>query len=172
MPAPPDAPSPLARLGALHAAARRSLAALSGPAPSPVQATAVVEAVDRLVDVLHRVEEDALFPALVEAMAGSDPVCVRELAAAATAGHRALEARWRQRRPACASLAQGGVAALDGDAVAALVEVAEGNARRDERELLPMAERLLDDAAIEQLGRRLDEREHEAGRARRLAARA
>ena len=46
----------------------------------------------------HADEEQDLFPALLESMAGSDPVCLRELTAALTAEHRELEARWQDVR--------------------------------------------------------------------------
>ena len=36
-----------------------------------------------------------LFPALLESMAGSDPVCLRELTVSLSAEHRELEGRWR-----------------------------------------------------------------------------
>ena len=43
-------------------------------------------------------EEADLFPALLEAVAGSDAVCLRELTASLAAQHRELESRWRQVR--------------------------------------------------------------------------
>ena len=46
----------------------------------------------------HADEEEDLFPALIESMAGSDPVCLRELTAGLAAEHRELEARWRRVR--------------------------------------------------------------------------
>ena len=106
----------------------------------------------------HRIQEDALFPELVESMAGSDPVCLRELAAAASAGHRDVERLWRTLRPACVALSRGVAATLDADVVTALVEACRANLERADRELIPMARRLLDDAALARLRARLDER--------------
>lgn len=112
----------------------------------------------RCTAVHHRMLEDALFPELIESMAGSDPVCLRELAAAATAGHRAVERLWRSLYPACIALSRGDAAALDADAVTALVEACRANFERADRELIPMARRLLDDAALARLRAQMAER--------------
>ena len=111
---------------------------------------------DRCIAVHHRVLEDALFPELVESMAGSDPVCLRELATAATTGHRAVERLWRSLRPACVDLSQGVAATLDADVVTALVDACRANFERADRELIPLAGRLLDDAALARLRARLE----------------
>ena len=42
----------------------------------------------------HADEEEDLFPALIESMAGSDAVCIRDLTQGLAADHRELEARW------------------------------------------------------------------------------
>ena len=47
----------------------------------------------------HADEEQDLFPALLEAMAGSDAVCLRDLTEQLTRQHRELEAHWRALRP-------------------------------------------------------------------------
>lgn len=113
--------------------------------------------------VLHHADEEAdLFPALIESMAGSDAVCLRELTAGLAAEHRELESRWRPVRDALAPLAAGAAAALDAAAVAAFVGLCQRHIAREERELLPMAARLLGDDALERVGR--------AMRARRAVA--
>jgi len=46
----------------------------------------------------HADEEDDLFPALIESMAGSDAICLRDMIDGLTADHRALAACWRHLR--------------------------------------------------------------------------
>lgn len=117
---------------------------------------------DRCIAVHHRVQEDALFPELVESMAGSDPVCLRELAAAATAGHRAVERQWHELRPGCVAVSRGDAAALDAAAVTSLVDDCRANFASTDRESIPMAARLLDDAALARLQARLETLERAA----------
>jgi hypothetical protein len=58
--------------------------------------------------VHHQADEEVdLFPALIEAMAGSDAVCLRELTASLTGEHRELEQRWRALRRRLEPLACG-----------------------------------------------------------------
>ena len=49
---------------------------------------------DRTVAHLHQDEEQDLFPALLESMAGSDAVCIRQMVEARAAEHREIEWRW------------------------------------------------------------------------------
>jgi hemerythrin-like domain-containing protein len=160
--------SPLAMLAAWHRLGESRFDTLRWllerlPAPAtdlPVRdaAHAVLIYFDRSAAVHHRDEEDDLFPALVESLAGSDPVCVRELAAAAAAGHRAIESAWRVLRPSIDALSRGAAATLDAAAVARLVRQCRDNFRLEDRELLPMAERLLDDATLARLRERISAR--------------
>lgn len=112
---------------------------------------------DGSVAIHHRVQEETLIPELMESMAGSDPVCLRELAAVATAGYRSVESLWQRLRPACAALSRGTSAMLDADVVTALVEVCRATFERADRELIAIAERLLDDAALARLRAQLDD---------------
>lgn len=131
---------PMRRLGRRHPAS-------AVDAATRRQADAVVDYFDRSVAVHHEDEERDLFPALVESMAGSDPVCLREMIARVTDGHRALAAAWGGLRPAFAALAAGTPSALAPEAVEALIVQCEPLFRREDEELLPMASRLLGDAA-------------------------
>lgn len=81
---------------------------------------------------LHRADlEDDLFPALLDAMAGSDAVCIRAM---------------RERSLAqLDALARG---SAEGEALGALCHAIVDF---ETRELLPMAERLLDDATLASL---------------------
>lgn len=106
----------------------------------------------------HADEEDDLFPALIESMAGSDPVCIREMTAALAAEHRQLEALWRGLRRVLEEVVAGRVATLDGAAVDAFADGYARHIEREEKELLPMAARLLGDDELEQVGRAMRER--------------
>ncbi len=111
------------------------------------QAQSVLAYFDRSIAVHHEDEERDLFPALIESMAGSDPVCLRELIAGLTDEHRALAAAWRDLRPAFAGLAAGTPSTLALEHVEALVGQCERLFRREDEEMLPMASRLLSDEA-------------------------
>jgi hypothetical protein len=70
-------------------------------------ATAVMRYFDTSARHHHDDEEHDLFPALIESMAGSGAICLRELTAALTAEHREPEARWQTLRVAIAQVAAG-----------------------------------------------------------------
>jgi len=163
--------SPLDRLSTWHRLGERQfdvlrwLASGSAAPPAALRNTAqgVLRYFDLTVTVHHRDEEDDLHPALVESMAGSDPVCLREMAESAMLAHRAIEDAWRALRPAVVALSRGEPAMLSAADVEALVARCEENFAHEDRELLPTAHRLLDDAALAQLRERFDAR-HYAGR--------
>ena len=117
---------------------------------------------DHTVAVHHRVEDEALIPELLESMAGSDPVCLRELAAAATAGHRLVEGFWQRMRPACVGLSHGTPALLDDNVATALIDTCRATFECADRELVAIAGRLLDDAALARLQARLETLERAA----------
>src|SRR6266536_1922885 len=98
-----------------------------------------------------RDEEIDLFPALLESMAGSDAVCLRELTSGMAQQHRTLERMWERLREPLAAVASGQRASLDGDDVEAFVSLYHSHIEREQAELLPMAARLLTDAALEQV---------------------
>ena len=106
----------------------------------------------------HADEEDNLFPALIESMAGSDAVCLRELTRGLSAEHRELEARWRRARQVLERVVAGEDASLAAADVEALVGLYERHIEREEQELLPMAARLLGDEALDMIGRAMRER--------------
>jgi len=106
----------------------------------------------------HRDEEQDLFPALVESMAGSDPVCVRELTAGLAAEHRELEVRWRRLRAVLERVVEGERVSLSVEEVEAFAGLYARHIQREEQELLPMAARLLGDEDLERIGRAMRER--------------
>jgi hypothetical protein len=115
-------------------------------------AVAVMRYFDTSARHHHADEETDLFPALLESMAGSDAVCLRELTAALTAEHRALEQRWGRLRLSLGAVASGAAATLAADDVQAFVDLYEMHIAREEAELLPMAARLLDEATLDRIG--------------------
>ena len=101
----------------------------------------------------HADEEHDLFPALIESMAGSDAVCLRELTTLLTQQHRQLERHWAALRQALLPISQGLSAVLDATVVDDFVRLYQSHLAREDQELLPMAQRLLSDTALERIGR-------------------
>lgn len=128
------------------------VAAHGADEPAREAAAAVLRYFDTAAVHHHADEEVDLFPALIESMAGSDAVCLRELVAALTADHRELERRWRGLRRALEALANGHGATLAADEVQAFVQRYQEHIAREEAELLPMAARLLSDAELDRIG--------------------
>lgn len=100
----------------------------------------------------HADEEIDLFPALIESMAGSDAVCLRDITAALTADHRELERLWHGLHERLAQLAAGHSSTLPETEVQAFIGLYERHMAREENELLPMAKRLLSDAELDRIG--------------------
>jgi hemerythrin-like domain-containing protein len=109
----------------------------------------------------HADEEVDLFPALLESMAGSDAVCLREIIAALQADHLAFDGRWQRLRATLSEVAAGHPALLDAAAVAAFAEGYAAHIAREEGELLPMASRLLDEAVLARIGQAMRRRRGE-----------
>jgi hemerythrin-like domain-containing protein len=106
----------------------------------------------------HADEEDDLFPALIEPMAGSDAICLRAMIDGLTADHRALEACWRKLRASLERIAAGECVPLPANDVEALASDYQRHSAREENELLPMAARLLSDEDLARIGRAMRER--------------
>lgn len=128
------------------------IAAHGSDRPAQEAATAVMRYFDTSARHHHDDEERDLFPALIESMAGSDAVCLRELTAALIAEHRALEARWTALRAVLAQVAAGQAALLAPDDVSGFTGLYARHIAREEAELLPMAQRLLSDAELDRIG--------------------
>jgi len=106
----------------------------------------------------HADEEEDLFPALIESMAGSDAVCLREMTQGLAADHREMERHWRRLREPLEQLAAGHDVSLPASDVDAFVSAYERHIEREEREVLPMAARLLSEDVLEAIGRAMRER--------------
>lgn len=103
--------------------------------------------------------DEALFPALMEAMAGSDAVCLREQASGLSDDHRAISRAWQRLRPAFEAVAAGTQDVLPAQETEAFVLRCESVIEFKQGELLPMARRLLlDDAQLASLGLSLNAR--------------
>ena len=100
----------------------------------------------------HEDEELDLFPALLQAMTGSDAVCIRELTEALEEEHQVFENRWRRLRLKLQAIAQGQSMALTVLEVADFVNGYRSHIQREDTELLPMAQRLLGHEALARMG--------------------
>ena len=134
------------------------LAAHGGDADARSAAAAVLRYFDTAAPDHHADEETDLFPALIESMAGSDAVCIRELVTALTADHRQLELHWRRLRPLLQAIAAGQSQPLRVADVDPLLSLYAQHIAREDAELLPLAARLLDDTALATVGRAMRER--------------
>jgi len=115
-------------------------------------ASAVMRYFDTAARHHHEDEEQSLFPALLEAMAGSDAVCIRALTQALALQHRQLEVRWQSLRDKLQTIAEGRTVALQAALVDDFVAAYRSHIQQEDTELLPMAQRLLDDAALARIG--------------------
>lgn len=120
--------------------------------PAQEAARAVLRYFDTAARHHHEDEERDLFPALLESMAGSDAVCLRELTAALCSDHRLLEQRWATLRQRLLQVAEGAASTLEDVNVPGFVQLYEQHIAREEAELLPMAARLLGDAELDHIG--------------------
>lgn len=106
----------------------------------------------------HADEEQDLFPALLEAMAGSDAVCIRNMMRRVQTEHRELERKWLGLREALRALEAGDAAPLQESLVRDFIAAYAAHIDYEQAEVLPMAERLLDDEQLQRIGRAMRER--------------
>lgn len=106
----------------------------------------------------HEDEEMDLFPALLESVAGSDAVCIRDLVDRLGAEHRLLEMHWRKLRKDLERIAAGEHVVLHEESVSTFVQAYRRHIELEETELLPLAHRLLDRPAIDRLGEAMRQR--------------
>ncbi len=143
-----DSADPIAGLMAVHAVTRQHLQVIAsgaGGAPALRQAIAWIEGPVRLE---RHILQQTLIPALIESMAGSDAVCIREMAAGLMAQGAALERRWAGSVAPALTESMLRAAAPDSRALAAWVTEFTHWQQRISQELLPMASRLLDEDAL------------------------
>ena len=134
------------------------LAAHGADVEARTAATGVMRYFDTAAQLHHSDEEENLFPALIESMAGSDAVCLHALTDRLTADHRELDSLWQCVRIALERVVAGDGVSLPASDVEALVGLYAQHIEREERDLQPMAARLLSDDALERIGRAMRER--------------
>jgi hemerythrin-like domain-containing protein len=159
---------PLEMLSACHGRVERQcqtlrrlvphLTAHGSDADARTAATNVMRYFDTAAQDHHADEEADLFPALLQAAAGDDAERVRALVALLLAEHRELAIRWQQLRATLMRVAAGEPVTLDGGEVEALVTRYEQHIAREEADLLPLAGRLLDLSALDDIGRAMRRR--------------
>ncbi len=171
--------------------------AASGAHRLAVEAADLIRFFDYVIVQHHADEEEDLFPALIESMAGSDAVCLREMTEALRSEHRLLEADWRELRRELERVAAGAgtsgmVTAAETDRRAGAVQAAaavqsseesagtplarsaqrfadrlHAHSAREDGELLPMAERLLSDQELAMVAAAMQRRRARAADAQR-----
>lgn len=130
------------------------------------QAREAINAITRYFEVAavhhHADEEQDLFPAMLEAMAGSDAVCIRELTNALKDDHARLGHQWANLMQALQRQLQSDPPAVNETNLAKLADQFVQDYRmhieREENELLPMAQRLLDDQYLDRIGQSMRKR--------------
>ena len=120
--------------------------------PAQEAASAILRYFDTAAHHHHADEEQDLFPALLESMAGSDAVCLHALTASLCSDHRLLEQRWAALRQRLFQVTEGAASALADADVPGFVQSYQQHIAREEAELLPMAARLLGDAELDRIG--------------------
>lgn len=184
----PDDADPLGQLDACHDRMQRQLKTLqrllerqadAGRASVDDEVRAAAAAVRKYFDEAaprhHRDEEKDLFPAVIEAMAGSDAVCIKGIVQRLSAEHGQLEQAWQALRPTLVALAEPAEVAsedscegsdesggspwlLDAGQVDRFIAVHRSHLAIEDDELMPMARRLLSDDQIAQIGRAMRSR--------------
>ncbi|MBV2182593.1 MAG: hemerythrin domain-containing protein [Castellaniella sp.] len=141
---------PITRLIASHTDTRRQLRILVPDArpPDPASVQAAIAWIDGPAQAQRHILEQILFPALIESMAGSDAVCLKGMTQGLIRQSADLDHRWHQ--AIRAELMQ---PHPDAAPLTAWVEGFLAYLQLADEELLPMAGRLLDDAALADLAR-------------------
>lgn len=108
----------------------------------------------------HADEEIDLFPALFEAVAGSDAICLRALTESLAAEHCSLAGHWQRLQPLLEKVGAGETppAVSFADTVTASTAAYRAHIERENRELLPMAARLLGPDDLARLGQAMSDR--------------
>lgn len=160
--------APLEMLAACHIRIRQQCASLQrlldhlSTNGNDAQARKAAVAVTRYFDTAaldhHADEEDDLFPALIESMAGSDAVCIHQIIEGLVQDHRKLERNWRKLRLVLEKIAAGADIQLPPETVLAFTSLYDRHIALEEDELLPMAARLLSEDQLHAIGCSMRER--------------
>lgn len=166
--AAPTPDDPLGLLSACHGRIARQcetlrrlavhLPAHGSDEAAQVAAAAVMRYFQTAAQHHHEDEEEDLFPALIEATAGSDAVCLHALVDGLVADHERLAALWAPLRQILEAVAAGHPAELPAAQVEAFAIAYAEHIRREEDELLPLAARLVSDDALALISRAMKAR--------------
>jgi hemerythrin-like domain-containing protein len=115
-------------------------------------AVAVMRYFDSAARDHHADEETDLFPALLESMAGSDAVCIRELTDSLSAEHRHLEKLWSQLRTELQHIASGQAHPFTPSLTEQFTQAYRAHIHKEDTQLLPMATRLLSNDQLNPIG--------------------
>jgi hemerythrin-like domain-containing protein len=121
-------------------------------------ARAVMRYFDLAAPLHHADEEADLFPALLDAVGGSDAVCLHGLIDGRLGEHIELDRQWQSIRQVLQRVASGQAALLDADIIDAFQAAYKRHIGTEENELLPMADRLLPAPVLAALGRSMQAR--------------
>jgi hemerythrin-like domain-containing protein len=145
-----------------HCASLRRLVLYLAGCGCDVQAQEAIKALlhffDQVLPLHHADEEHALFPALIESMAGSDAVCLHEITEGLAVQHHELQRQWLLLRPALQDVAAGRSGSLSVRQVEALLQRCQACAAIEGDELLPMAQRLLTQGQLEAIAAAMQQR--------------
>jgi hypothetical protein len=103
-------------------------------------------------------EEEDLFPALIESMAGSDAVCLHDLTRHSARQHQALALQWAALRVPLEDIAAGRDTLSPAPLVESFARQWYDHIGMEEGELLPMASRLLTDKELARIHRAMQDR--------------
>lgn len=158
-----DSQSPLAALYACHrrvlaycATLRRLVLHLAESGcnrEAQVISHGVLRFFDNEIPQHYADEEEDLFPALIDSMAGSDAVCLQALTRGSAEQHRALAVQWNMLREPLEEIAAGRGSRLSSESVETFTRLWGDHIGVEEGELLSMASRLLTDGDLARVNR-------------------
>ena len=117
---------------------------LAGAVRARKMAADLVALFDDAVLQHHQAEEQELFPAVLRsAQAGEEAQQVRAMVDELTEEHRSIEHLWKELAPALRRAARGAECEFEPGQLAHLIRAYGAHAQFEEREFLPLAERIL-----------------------------
>lgn len=132
---------------------------IHGSDVAAIQAANAVMRYFELAAPLHHADEERdLFPAMIESMAGSDAVCLHIIINDLLAEHEEIDQVWRSLNTTLRIIASGQSIMLDETTVDIFETLHVRHIACEEQEVLPMAERLLSDRTLAEIGRSMQAR--------------
>lgn len=106
----------------------------------------------------HEDEEKNLFPMLLDSMAGSDAVCIKEIINTLKNEHLLLENIWHKINAPLKLVASGIHVEIDESQIKLLTEIYKKHINLEENELFPMAKRLLNEEQLKHMSHDMTQR--------------